>query len=288
MRHASIRNALLSVALLALVGCGGRERPADRGAASAEPRQADPPTAASRAAPSAPEADSGADSVAGPDSSFESVLAPLHDVEVFARVSGVVMALDAEEGRRVAVGYRLAQIDDREPRATVDECKAQEERTRSAWDRAQRLHEQKVISEEEFIAARSELQIATARRERAEVELSRCSVTTPIAGVVALRRVQAGQMVKENDLLFRISDPDRLRAELLLPEAWLGTVHPGQLVRIVPAAGAETSARIARVSSLVDPASGTFRVTIDVDNRGGRLASGVSARVVLEPAGAAR
>jgi membrane fusion protein (multidrug efflux system) len=106
--------------------------------------------------------------------------------------------------------------------------------------------------------------------------------------VVALRRVQAGQMVKENDLLFRISDPDRLRAELLLPESWLGRVRPGQAARIVPAVGGATLARVSRVSSLVDPASGTFRVTIDVDNRGRQLPSGISARVVLEPTGASR
>ena len=287
MRYASIWHWLWAVGLLAVVGCGAADRPADHGAASAEARRTDSPAAAT-AAGARVEEEPSPDVGNEADSSFETVLAPLRDVEVFARVAGVVQALDVEEGRRVTVGNRLARIDDREQQATLDECKAQEDRAKLAWDRAQRLHEEKVISEEQWIAARSEWQIATARRQRAEVELSHCSVTSPIAGVVALRRVQAGQMVKENDLLFRISDPDRLRAELLLPESWLGTVRPGQTVRILPAAGGATSARVSRVSSLVDPTSGTFRVTIDVDNRGGRLPSGVSARVVLEPASAKR
>jgi len=42
----------------------------------------------------------------------------------------------------------------------------------------------------------------------------------------------------------------------------------------------------ARVNPLVDPASGTFRVVIDIDNRSGELHGGVSARVVFEPGAA--
>jgi multidrug efflux pump subunit AcrA (membrane-fusion protein) len=40
---------------------------------------------------------------------------------------------------------------------------------------------------------------------------------------------------------------------------------------------------VTRVLPLVDPASGTFRVVIDIDNRSGELHGGVSARVVFDP-----
>jgi len=115
--------------------------------------------------------------------------------------------------------------------------------------------------------------------------VDRCAVRTPIAGVVELRRVQVGQMVKEGDLLFQIGDPNTLRAEVLLPESRLGTVRVGQKVRVIPAAGGDpTTARVTRVSPLVDPASGTFRVVVDLDNRAGRLHGGVSARIVFDAA----
>jgi len=111
-------------------------------------------------------------------------------------------------------------------------------------------------------------------------DASQTAVRAPFAGVVALRKVQRGQMVKEGDLLFRVCDPDRLRAELLLPESRLGTIRPGQSVLLVPVAGgAPAAASVSRVSPLVDAASGTFRVTIDVDNRSARLPAGVTVRV---------
>lgn len=264
---------LILAACLAAGGCTSRGRSGSGASADDTPAAAD-----SAGAPAAyPEA------LPPTDPTFETALVPLHSVEIFARLDGEIVTLDVEEGRRVATGDRLAQIDDRERRATLDMREAEVARAESSWQRAQRLHEQKVISEEQFIAVRSEWQIARAQRDRARIDWERCAVRTPIGGLVEQRRVQIGQMVKDGDLMFRIGDPSTLRAELLLPEARLGTVHVGQPVRILPAAGGEaTLARVTRVNPLVDPASGTFRVVIDLDNRAGRLHGGVSARVAFD------
>lgn len=216
--------------------------------------------------------------------SFETALAPLREVEILARLDGEAVGVYFEEGRRVLAGTRLAQLDDRERRATLEERKAETARAESAWKRARQLYDQKVIAEEQYVAARSDYQIAEAQREKASIEWERCAVRAPIAGVIQLRRVQLGQTVKQGDLLFRIGDPDTLRAELLLPESRLGTVRNGQRVLIIPAAGSPPRfVAVTRVHPLVDPGSGTFRVIIDIDNRKGELHGGVSARVVFDP-----
>src|SRR5262245_5363426 len=256
-----------------LAGCSAGDRPA--GGANAEPA---PLVEVAR-----PDSDTGAPLREDGDPAFETALAPLHDVELFARLDGEIVALDVEEGRRVRAGHRLAQIDDRERQATLVEREAQVARAESGWHRAESLHEQKLISDEQWIAARSDWQIAMAQRDRARIDWERCAVRSPISGVIEQRRVQVGQMVKQGDLLFRVGDPDTLRAELLLPEARLGTVRAGQRVRVEPTAGgAARYARVTRVNPLVDPASGTFRVVIDLDNRGSRLPGGVSARVAFD------
>jgi RND family efflux transporter MFP subunit len=277
------RFAVLAVTLAACsveTGCAPRSRPGDGASADSSPTGAESAAVAAE--------DSLTPTALTTDPAFETALVPLHDVEIFARLDGEIVSLDVEEGRRVAPGDRLAQLDDRDRRATLDMREAEVARAESAWQRAQRLHDQDVISEEQFVASRSEWKIAQAQRDRARVEWERCAVRTPIRGLVEQRRVQLGQTVKDGDLLFRIGDPDWLRAELLLPEALLGTVRVGQRVRIVPAAGGQvTISRVTRVNPLVDPASGTFRVVIDLDNRSGRLHGGVSARVVFDSVPAA-
>jgi membrane fusion protein (multidrug efflux system) len=264
--------ALVLAAAWAAGGCTSRDRSGSGASADTTPAAVDSATT-----------DPYPETIPAADLTYETALVPLHSVEIFARLDGEIVALDVEEGRRVRAGDRLAQLDDRERRATLDMREAEVARTESSWQRAQRLHDQKVISEEQFIAVRSEWQIARAQRDRARIDWERCAVRTPIAGLVEQRRVQMGQTVKDGDLLFRIGDPSTLRAELLLPEARLGTVRVGQPVRILPTAGGEaTVARVSRVNPLVDPASGTFRVVIDLDNRAGRLHGGVSARVAFD------
>jgi RND family efflux transporter MFP subunit len=269
--------------MCALAGCGSGP-----GAGAADTGPAASPAASAAAPEAALPAPDPLPHEAGADPTLETSLAPLHDVEVVARVAGEVVTLAAEEGDRVARGGALARIDDRERRATLDEREAALAARASAWERAQRLHEESVISEEQWIAVRSEWQVARAQRVRARLEWQRCTVRAPFAGVIALRKVQHGAMVKEGDVLFRVSDPDHLRAELLLPESRLGTIRPGQSVTLVPVAGGPpTAARVTRVNPLVDAASGTFRVTIDVDNREARLPAGVTVRVVLGARGSA-
>ncbi len=269
--------------VLPVGGCAPQSRPAGGAAVEAAPSVVEP------AGDALSTLDSLADVGSAAADTFETALAPLRDVQIIARLDGEVVGVYFEEGRRVAAGTRLAQLDDRERRATLEVRKAEVARAESAWQRARRLYEQKLIAEEQFIAARSDWQIAEAQRERADIEWERCAVRTPIAGVIELRRVQMGQMVKQGDLLFRIGDPDTLRAELLLPESRLGTVRAGQRVRILPAAGSPPRmASVTRVNPLVDSASGTFRVVIDIDNRSGGLHGGVSARVVFDPVTAKR
>jgi RND family efflux transporter MFP subunit len=268
-------------------GCGG-SGPPERGASAETAAPAPQPTpaaAATEATPLPPATESALDT----DPSFDTVLAPLHDVEVFARLDGELMAIDVEEGQRVRPGARLAQIDDRARRALLDEREAALARAESAWQRGQRLAAEQVLSDEQFIQARADWQIARAQRDRATIEWQRCAVRSPIPGLVALRRAQIGQSVKSGDLLFRVSNPDRLRAELLIPETRIGTVRVGQPATLTPVGGGPpVPARITRVNPLVDPGTGTFRVAIDVDNRQGRLHGGVSVRVALDSARAAR
>jgi len=282
IRAGSVWPALAVLLALPVAGCAPHGQP--EGGAAADAAVAPPGTAPAATPDPLRALDTLARVVPAAEDSFETALAPLHEVEIVGRLEGEVVGVDVEEGHHVAAGTRLAQLDDRERRATLEERKAEEARTEAAWQRARSLYEQKVISEEQFISARSDWQVAVSQRERAGIEWERCAVRTPIAGLIEIRRVQVGQMVKPGDLLFRVGNPDTLRAELLLPESRLGTVKVGQRVEIVPAAGSPPRlAGITRVNPLVDPASGTFRVVIDIDNRSGELHGGVSARVVLSP-----
>jgi hypothetical protein len=76
-------------------------------------------------------------------------------------------------------------------------------------------------------------------------------------------RAVAHRPVKTADVLFRVTDPRRLEAELQLPAALNGRVHVGDAARFVPDGGAApVAATVREVSPLVDPATARFRVVL--------------------------
>jgi len=221
------------------------------------------------------------------DPSLVTVLSPAHQVDVVARLDDQVVSIAVEEGRHVAAGAILARLDDRSRKAVLLEREAELARAESAWSRAQALRQESMISDEQFVDAKCTRDVAVARRDEAQIDEDWCTVRTPITGIVSVRRVQVGQLVQQGSMLFRVSDPDQLLAELALPERLVGRVRSGQVVRLVPVIGGPAiAARVTRASSIVDLASGTFRVTIELDNRRLRLPAGITAHVDLGPGGA--
>jgi membrane fusion protein (multidrug efflux system) len=99
--------------------------------------------------------------------------------------------------------------------------------------------------------------------------------------VLAERHIKVGNTIKPNDVLFRVVDLEPLIAYVHVPERELERLRPGQPAHIqvdaVP--GQQFVGRVARLSPVVDPATATFKVTIELDDPSARLKPGMFARV---------
>ena len=127
------------------------------------------------------------------------------------------------------------------------------------------MFEGQLVSAEEFEGARSDLQSAEAARELAALELSYTEVTAPFAGHVVRRQMDLGRTVSPGALLFTLADLSLLRARAHVPAKEFRSIQTDQPVELVLDASGDThSGRISLVSPVVDPASGTIKVTIDV------------------------
>ena len=91
------------------------------------------------------------------------------NVRVVAEVAATVEALPFAEGRTVAPGAVLAQLDDREFRAESQRAEAQRQLAQTNFDRARTLFEQQAISERERDDARAALSVAEANATLAKV-----------------------------------------------------------------------------------------------------------------------
>jgi membrane fusion protein (multidrug efflux system) len=186
------------------------------------------------------------------------------EVQVFAEAPRRVNRLLVEEGSPVRQGDLLVQLQDDEQRSAVAKAEIELKESERDYERAQELFEQKLVTEETFTEAgytveRNRLALEDARRE-----LGYTQVRAPISGIVTERLVNLGDHVTVNQPLFRIVDFDSIIARIYVPEKDMERLAVGQPARLRADAlgGKVFTGAIDRISPVVDPATGTVKVTV--------------------------
>lgn len=201
--------------------------------------------------------------------------------EVVSKASGVILQLLVEEGDAVKSGQLLAKLENDRQRLSLRQARADLAKQESEYQRTQQMFERKLIANDAFDRARFDLEAVRARVAMQELELSYTEIRAPIGGVVSERMVREGNLVQINQALFRIDDFDPLEAVVSVPEREMQRIAAGQpvtmLVDAVPGEAFEGS--VARVSPVVDAASGTFRVVAHFRDERNRLRSGMFGRL---------
>lgn len=205
------------------------------------------------------------------------------ETEVVAKVGGVVEKILVEEGDYVEAGDVLAKLDDEKIAVQLEQARANLQKLKTAYERYQDLHEKQLISTEIFQQSRYEYEYQQAAYDLAKLDLDYTSIRTPIGGVVAERFVKVGNMILPNQATFRVTSQDPLIAVLHVPERQLQRLRVGQRAMLhVDAHGRqEFEGRIDRISPVVDPGTGTIKITVEVRDRTRQLRPGMFARLKI-------
>jgi len=206
-----------------------------------------------------------------------------NEVDLVARVSAPIVALHVEEGDVVTAGQVLARLDETETRVQTELARVSVAETRQAYERAQRLHGENLISPEDYERATSAHDSAKAQLKAAEIQLEFTKVKAPFAGRIVRRYVDEAQQVSVNTAVYRLSDFDPLLCPIQIPERDLPRVRPGQRAWLSVEAwpGERFAAKVLRISPIVEAETGTVKVTLDLHHEG-RLRPGMFARVFVE------
>lgn len=261
---------LLAALVFPLSGCSQDSR-ADDGAESAEAKGKDGEEAKKEEAVPVEVASLGLGEIEAV-LRFSTNLEAEDSVEVFSEAARRVRELLVEEGHRVAKGQVLCRLQDEEQRTALAKVESQLGKARREYDRQKRLHAQELISEQAFNDATYELEQLELAHEEAARQLSYTEVRAPIAGTVTQRLVNLGDHVTINQHLFDIVDFGSIVARVFVPEKELPRLAANQLARISsPALGGASfhQGRIERLAPVVDPKSGTVKVTVAIPETSG-------------------
>jgi len=221
---------------------------------------------------------------ASPRATYPSSLYVESDVVLAARASGVIEKVLTDRGLRVEAGQALAVLETDLARGELEIAEQDARLALAEYERLRPLHDQGIVSPQEFFQAEIARDQAMSRRELAKATLDRCTVRAPFAGMIVERWATPGQRVAEDDgtPLFRLVGGEPLRVRVHVPEDRLRPLRVGSRASVEiqerdhPAAG-----RVVFVSPAIDPASGTAQVIVELlDSHG--LRPGAAAQVTFE------
>lgn len=206
-----------------------------------------------------------------------------NEVDLVARVTAPVVDILVEEGIRVRQGQLLARLEEEELRAAMEISRVNLREATLALERAKTLYANQLLSPEEHEAALSRYETAQAQVEGSRIQLGYTQIRAPFSGLVVERYVRQAQQVTPNTALFRLSDFDPLLCPIQVPERELRRLHIGQPAHLEVEAWPEErfQASVLRVSPVVEAATGTVRVTLEVQGQD-QLRPGMFARVFLQ------
>ncbi len=205
-------------------------------------------------------------------------LEPEKQVDVVAKISGIVLNILVEEGDHVKSGMPLAKLDDEEALLALREAKLRKENAERVYINSLDNFKENIISNEEFEEKRFQLEIATIELEEKQLEYKYITIESPIDGVIVERNIEEGYNIENGQMVFKIADFDPILARIYIPEKDINKVVEGQMAKVISEflSDIEFTGKVTMVSPVVDPDSGTVKVTIEMEDLlGGALRPGM-------------
>lgn len=151
---------------------------------------------------------------------------------VAAQVQGRILEVRADAGQVVKKGDVLMRIDAREAAEAVAAAEALYLNAKAHYERTRNLTQQKFMSQAALDKAKAELDAATANRGAAAAGSSHATIVAPMAGIVARRHAELGDMATPGKPLFTVYAPSGLRVTATVPQYRLKSVQGIKSVKV--------------------------------------------------------
>ena len=184
---------------------------------------------------------------------------------VLARVQGIIQRLEAEEGDTVGKGQALLHIENAEYKLRLEQAQARTAQLRDQYMRLKGMVKKDLVPVEEFETVQHDLRSAKAEEALTRLALSRTRVRAPFGGRVIRRLVDIGRTVTDGTPLFELADLEPLLARVFIPSKEFTRLAPQQPVNLqLDSSGARLTGSVRLVSPMIDPESGTIKVTVEI------------------------
>jgi membrane fusion protein (multidrug efflux system) len=191
-----------------------------------------------------------------------------NEVKVLTESDGRIARLFVDEGDWVSKGQTLATLDREDTGIDLAKTQVKSENARLVYERGERMLKEGLISQETFEKLRMEDEMSRQEVAEARYRIGKTAIRAPFSGRITSRIVEQGQHLRAGEELFNLADFDPLVAYIHLPEREVLGLKAGRETRITLKAdeAVQFRGRIRQISPVVDPATGTVKVTVEAVN----------------------
>jgi len=188
---------------------------------------------------------------------------------IYPEYSGVLTNVYVREGQKVQKGAVLAKIDDGGLSQQLAQLKIQSELAKTTFERQQRLWDQKIGSEMQYLQAKSNYEAQGQAIAQLEQQVAKTIVRAPFSGTIDDVFTEQGSVVMPGQTqLMRIVNLNNMYIETDVPEKYVANITRGKKVEIeFPVLGKKVNSKVRQVGDFINPSNRTFKVEISIPNK---------------------
>jgi membrane fusion protein (multidrug efflux system) len=217
---------------------------------------------------------------------YSSTLETEQLVDIYSRIGGLVVDVYVEEGDRVVKNQKLIQIEKDEYDLAEQKARIDYETRKATFERLKTLQIEDLLSEEEFENAQFAMRQTEIAWKQAALNLEYTTARAPISGVIGDRQVRRGDRVQPTTKLLSMANLEEKIVQVYVPQNEYPNCYKNQpaMVTTDVLPGKKFKGYVKRISPVIDPQSGTFKVVVGVKDTENKLRPGmfVSAELIVD------
>lgn len=200
-----------------------------------------------------------------------------------AEVPGQIKEIRVNEGDRVQKGDVLIRQDNDAIKNQLDEAEAAYQLAKTTFERRQKLWDQKIGSEIEFLQAKTNFKSAKKRLEQLRANYNNTFIKSPIDGKVDVITVNEGEFAGGGTPVVRVINLDNPEIEAEISERYLPYIDMGDTVVVkIPALNQRQEVPVSFISQYINPENRSFMIKVDLENRDGKVLPNILANMVIQ------
>ncbi|OBQ55067.1 efflux RND transporter periplasmic adaptor subunit [Tamlana sp. s12] len=205
------------------------------------------------------------------------------NIVIYPEFSGVLSSVYVKEGQQVKKGQILAKIDDGGLSQQLAQLKIQASLAQTTYERQDRLWQQKIGSEMQYLQAKANYEAQTQAVHQLEQQIGKTQVRAPFSGTIDDVITDQGSVVAPGQTqLIRIVNLDDMYIESDVPESYVSSIVKGKDVQVYfPVLGKEIKTKVRQSGNYINPANRTFKVEIALPNKDKSILPNLTARLKI-------